>query len=109
MRTIVEISSEEMSKLVNEKGTLNNSCRYIDTNRWAYSTGSLRTGAVKNFELDYCQKLNYYTIYYCLIPHGVEFFVDNHFDYKDVLSRIEKLEKLVSDIMCAVREPLRTT
>jgi len=100
MKTIVEISSEEMSKLVNEKGTLNNSCRYIYTSRF---------DAVKNFELDYCQKLNYYTIYYCLIPDGVEFFVDNHFDYKDVLSRIEKLEKLVSDIMCAVREPLRTT
>lgn len=96
MKTIVEISSEEMYKLVNEKGTLNNSCRYIYTSR---------SDAVKEFELDYCKKLHYYTIYYCLIPNGVEFFVDNHFDYKDVLSRIEKLEKLVSETVCMAREP----
>lgn len=86
MKKLIEISLEEMSKLVNEKGTLDNSCRYINTRK---------SDAIKNFELDYCQKLSYYTIYYCLITDGIEFFVDNHFDYKDVLVRIEKLEKLV--------------
>lgn len=90
MKKLIEISSEEMSKLVNEKGKLDNSCRYINIHK---------SDAIKKFELDYCQKLSYYTIYYCLITDGVEFFVDNHFDYKDVLSRIEKLEKSVESLI----------